>query len=93
MTDPTGKREKAIEEAADRRVQRLLSLDKVLNRPLFSKTGLSEEEKQQDWVARLSNPEVTIQEIQQRAQAVGLARATLEFLQYADSFSGNAQES
>ena len=80
MRDATAKREQAIEEAADRRVQRLLSLDRILNRPIGSETGLSMEQRQEDFEARLNNLEGTMQEMQQRASAVGPARAALELL-------------
>jgi hypothetical protein len=93
--DASAKKEQWIEEAADERVERLNQLDQILNRPIGSRVNLSREEKLQDWMARLQNPQQSAQEILQRSEAIGINRAVFEFLKWdaqMTKLAGNEEE-
>ncbi len=81
--DGTAFQEQEIIEGAEEQVRLIKEGAEILNRPLGSQTKLSKEDQLEDWRAKRSNPQATLQEWALRGQAVGNARAALEYSRWA----------
>lgn len=81
--DGTARIEQEIIAIAKKRVERIQEGAGILPRPTGSQTNLSKEEQLEDWRAKRSNPQATLQEWALRGQAVGNGRAALEYSRWA----------
>jgi hypothetical protein len=82
--DSTAVREKWIQQAAEERVKRLEELDRILNRPIGSTVPPDPEKEKEEFAFLMENPDEAVTRINQRAEATGMPKAILEFLQYAE---------
>jgi len=80
--DATARREERIRRAAKRRNERIKRGTNILNRPIGSRTDLTDEEQKQDWMLVVSDPNEAFTRLQQRAQTVGPTLAAWEMVKW-----------
>lgn len=80
--DATAYWEERIKKGAEIYLAAIQRGVEILNRPIGSRTDLSDEEKIQDWQMLTSDVNQLITQRDQRAQVVGPDKANLELLQW-----------